>query len=366
MLAPALHVDAKSRFGPCDEARFVARVMQAARGVEVPLPMVFGRRHLGHAIGSHLLPYVWRTRERTLEAAGFPTLESVVIAARAGQGWSQYWFKTNAGAGQGVWLDMYGAPGSPISGTYTGTALTARPRDNTDPAAIWQGTPASPMQKHLSYCTMVALNAAASTGVAILYDRVLVYDNCTFTGALQSFINSSPAARYISAGQPGLQVMLTCQAIFANTALTMTALSYTNQAGSSGHSPLLVSPNTSFATPTSTSQAGASGSPAVLIYPQSGGAISTFLPLQAGDTGVTQLDSFTTSQTNTGKMCVVLCRPLAYTMVPVQGTQFETDQILHVLNPARVYDDACLSVVAYCGNNTNLGNVQGRVDTVWA
>jgi hypothetical protein len=96
-LSPALHIDPKSRFGPCDEARAVQAVFSAARGIEVPLPILFGRRHLGHVVGNRGSNHVlWNSDPRVapLDLAGFPSLENLRLQSAKNYRWSQNYYKT--------------------------------------------------------------------------------------------------------------------------------------------------------------------------------------------------------------------------------------------------------------------------------
>jgi hypothetical protein len=258
-----------------------------------------------------------------------------------------------------MWCDLWASGasgGDPVQGTFTGSAFTARQLNENSVGAMPHGGSVSPLQKHLAY-TSFNTQTAGSTTVALLYDRVLTYEACTFTAAsVQSMTNTLSALRYIAAGQPGLQVAVTADTSNGATASNLTALVYTDQTGATGISAAGTSPAMAF---------GTSASVGLISWPTPGGVGQLYLTLNAGNTGVRKIESYTTSAVNTGTICFVLNRPLAYMPAPVSATLFETDQIYQMLNPARIYDGACLNFFCYGGPNSNGNIVQGRVDTVW-
>lgn len=365
--APFLHIDKKSTHGPCDEARAFRLAIYAARGNEYPMPIKFGRKNLGYVGGVAGTDLVWHIPEKhmPLDAYGFPTLANLKSQRAAGFTWSQTWYKLSSAFATNNWLDLWNASGTndPPAGTYTGTAFTARQFTDTTTGAIKHGGNVSPLQKHISYLSFEAMDASANNLVYILYDRVLTYELCTFTaGTSQAMTNTLPALRYISAGQPGMQIVATCQAATGTTASNLTALSYTDNSGTSGNS---IQTTSTLAIQTSVSAAGGSSSSALVCCPNFVSNNGLFLPLAPGDLGVQSIQSYTTSAANTGSLCYVLAYPLAYMVTPATQTLCEKDMLYNHMLPSRIYDGACLSFFVFCGPNSNGSTMTGRIETVW-
>lgn len=356
MQSPALHLDPKSRFGPCDEARAVAAVIAAARGIEVPMPVVFGRRVIGYAVGQRNSPYVYY-------AAGFPDLATINSQANAGSRWRQMYSKVS-GQQSGLWWDLWTCNGDPAPGTYTGTAFTARQLDDTTVGAMNHGGNVSTATKHMTYFSGCLGTASVCNNVLVLYDRVLTYEACTFNAAtLQSMTNTLPALRYNGSGLPGLQITVTGQTTTGLNASTISQLAYTNQAGTTA---VALPQNPSPAILASGITAGSVGAQVLCPGDIGNGHCILFLPLAPGDTGVRQIESYTTSATNTGTLAFVLSRPLAYLVMPTNNVQFELDLVYQVFGLTRIYDGACLAFYVYSGNNSSSPVISGRIDTVWA
>jgi hypothetical protein len=221
----------------------------------------------------------------------------------------------------------------------------------------------SPSNKHLIRHEVLA--SANTTPVVIIYDRVLTYEACTISNVNQVMTNTLPAQRYISGGQPGLKIMVTCQTVLGATANAYTQLQYTDQDGNTLQSmPTSFGVNVivSAAAPTATLGA------RVVSPAASGGtlAFGPFLPLATGDTGVRLIDNFTHSANNTGTLAYVLCQPLA--LLPVVNgsnpTLVAADQIMQSTSFGQVLDGACLAPLVYMPTGTGATYI-GRVDTVW-
>jgi hypothetical protein len=366
---PALHIDRKTTHGPCDEARAFTLALQAAKGNEYSMPIKFGRKNLGYIGGIIGTDLVWHipANQMPLDAAGFPTLANLQAQRAAGFTYSQVWYRLSSGFQTNAWIDLWSTSGAsdPPVGTYTGTAFTARQFTDTTAGAIRHGGNISPLQKHLSYFCFEDLDSAANSLVYVLYDRVLTYELCTFTAAVsQNMTNTLTAQRYVSAGQPGMQIVATCQAATGATASNLTALSYTNHAGTSGSS-IQNGSTLTFQISISTSGAGGSVANAAVHCPTFAGTNGLFLPLAPGDLGARSIQSYTTSAANTGSTCFVLAYPLAYIVTPAAQVLCEKDMLHNHMLPSRIYDGACLSSFIYCGQTSNGGTVTGRIETVW-
>jgi hypothetical protein len=357
MQTPALHIDPKSRFGPCDEARAIARMVDAACGIEVPIPMLFGRRNLGWLVGKRHSPYVWW-------GAGIPNLAYLNQRANSGFRWKQIFFKSmSTGASANNWFDLWACQGDPTLGSYAGAAFTSVQFTDATVGAIQHGGNVSPSFKHLT--SIGASYTTAGSYVLVLYDRVLTYEACTFNANVQQALTNSLAAqRYASAGQSGLQISLTAQTAFGVTAANLTQMAYTNQAGTNGQAVPAATPALAIFPSAVVQQAGL-GAQTVCPYDSANGQINLFLPLAPGDTGCRSVATYTTSAANTGTFTILLSRPLAYMILPAASVNFQTDMIYQLMNLERIYDGACLAFFAYGGPSTQTPIFNGSIDVVW-
>ena len=359
-----IHVDKKTIYGPCDEARAIRRAVDIMRGIEVPLPILFGRRCLGLAVGERDSDRVLISRRgmTPAEVAGFPTLLSIQQAAVANRLWDSVFSKTMSPQSQ-QWWDSWPAAGSPVAGTYTGAAFTSRQFDDTTVGALYHGGNVTPYGKFI--LTMQANITGTASAYSIIYDRVLSYEACTFNASvLQNFTNSLAAQRWVSAGQPGLQVTMTATTTSAtgSTASNLTQLAYTNQAGTAGQAAPCSTPALAIAA--SANIAGVNGSQVLCPNNNAAAINGPFLPLAVQDSGVRLLSSFTTSAANTGTMAFVLNRPLGLLMMQANGIEFETDFVFQRLSLGQVYDGACLAFL-FCPSTSTVSNFEGRLRSIW-
>lgn len=323
----------------------------------MPLPIIFGRRCLGYAVGQRRSSYVWLS-------GGFPGLNYIQSQVAQGMRWQQTFSKTTvAGGGLNakIWWDMWPCTGDPAGGGYTGAAFTLRQFDDTVTGSILHGGNVAPLQAALNY---FAINGSVGNSVLVLYDRVATYEACTYNANVQqNMTNTLAAQRYVSTGQPGLQISIAAQTANGATPVNLTQLAYTNQAGTTG----VALPAATPVIPFIISGITAAGAGAEIICPNDAGNGQTllFLNLAPGDTGVRKIESFTTDAAQTGTFTYILNRPLAYLLQPTPGVQFETDLLYQVFGIERVFDGACLSFFAWGGTTSASVVFTGRVDTVW-
>lgn len=259
--------------------------------------------------------------------------------------WAIYWYKpTSTSIVIDNWYDLWGCDGVPQAGNWSGTARTARPFANTTAGAICAGVAVSPSLKYLTRASQFAYNTIRAY---LIYDRVLAYDACTMTASSQNMTNTLPATRYISTGDPGLQVFVEADTVHNATTANLTVLTYVDQGGNTGHvaptSPTL-SKIVSVAAPTSTL-----GARAVIQAPgiTTKSLAGAYLNLAAGDQGVRSIANYTWSAAPTGTCSFVLQFPLMLFVDSVVLGQVGDWEFLSGVEAIgkRIYDDACLSVM---------------------
>jgi hypothetical protein len=354
-VAPALiGLLPKSRFGPSDETRAIKACIRAARGVDQRLPVIHGNKIVAWVEGSS-----WHRDVKVWMIGGIDQL--INAATVNGQTLSQNFTFISSGASFNAneWWDLWPVGG----GDYSGTAFTSRQFTDTTAGAIPHGGNVSPKTKVITSAYIVD---ESTIGVYMLYDRVLSYEACDMTGALKNLTNSLAAQRYIGAGQPGLRIMSTVQLSLLSSNLT--ALSYTNQAGTAGQAMptgTTISTNTPPGSPVTGTTAAAMG------WSWNGGVGPTWillLPMATGDTGVQSIQSYTTSSLQASSpVAFVLVHPIAFIPTPAAGTGGQYDLVRQLPVLERIFDGACLSFAI--NMNTSGGSFvqpMGAVDFIWA
>lgn len=212
--------------------------------------------------------------------------------------------------------------GNPSAG---GHATTGRANGRTLVDTTAGGTPFNNAPSGQMGIPRARMNPLAATcqGTIYLVDRisdfsVLLADaggtvtSCDATSRL-------PAA---AAGAEGAQIFIYAQTALG-TATTFT-LTYTNQAGTGSR----VTPNI------------VSVASAIINRSLN---LGLWVPLQAGDTGVRTIDSFTAvSGAGSGTICVCLVRPLLTIPIATAGIEVTRDMITETTGVPRIYDDSCL------------------------
>jgi hypothetical protein len=356
----------KSAENPSAIGQAIATACNAARGIDRTLPVLHQGRFVAFVRGYANSPLVeWRLPPRGGGMhlwMGYSSYDDIIAELSAGKRFAESWnkaFTTTPVISN--WYDLWPVGGNPQAGTYPGAANAAVPWDDTATGAFLHGGNVSPDTKHV--LTSATMTVSAST-LCVLYDRVLTYEASSISTVNQGFNNALPAQRYISAGQPGLKVMVTGQTLLGATASAFSQLRYTDQDGNTLQSmPVSFGVNVivSAAAPTTTL-------PARVVSPSTAAAtvsISPFMPLASGDTGVRLINDVTFSANNTGTLAYVLCQPLVYIPILTNGVLTLFDNVQQVANLPRVYDGACLSYMSYANSNTTNIIPGGRVEFGW-
>jgi hypothetical protein len=296
--------------------------------------------------------------------AGISSYDNLIGALSAGQGYRGVFTKSQTTAPvANNWYDLWPVGGFPVAGAYGGTALTAKQLSDTTAGALFTNGNVEP-----TYIKQLLMACAVSSGTQptiILYDRVLTYEGNSFSTGSQSFINTLAALRYISSGQPGLNFMVTGQTLLGSTSANITALTYTNQAGT-----------TAVATPTTRTLAviNATAAPTTTLGARicapadaAGNALvwSQYLPPASGDTGARKLEAFTCSAANTGTICFVGLREYMWIPMGTTGVPTQVDNVLQIGGLDRVYDGACMAMMVYFPAAT-ASTLSGFVKVAWS
>lgn len=216
------------------------------------------------------------------------------------------------------------------------------------------------------------------TGLALATDYWLVRVSATTARVATSYANyvAGTVIAYTDAGtgthtltiqMPRYAKGLGCQAAFVSvTAPTgggpnLTASSYTNPTPTAGRAFQ--------GSPTNGAAADAYAT-RILHSGNAAGRYGPFLPLQAGDTGVASVESFTFSggsaYTGSGVLALCIMRPLLALPLPVTGMWSERDLVNQLPSLPQVQDGACLTWLLFgTGATTTASPFTFALDMAW-
>lgn len=98
------------------------------------------------------------------------------------------------------------------------------------------------------------------------------------------------------------------------------------------------------------------------------GKYGPFIPLQANDPGIKQVDKITMSTSRTsGCLNLMIVKPLAFMPITTVGVAAERDFLNQLPSLPRIYDGACLHLAAYVGVASLPANSSfvGSADFIW-
>jgi hypothetical protein len=270
------------------------------------------------------------------------------------------WNKITGGSAYaaGRWYDLSPLAGTPVANAWAGTALAWRTCDEatgngTQIFGMPHGGNVSTDTKHLINVAAVTAVATGVPGVLMLVDMQGYWPGINMNVATAQNLTGTPALRYASGA--GVRPFLVITAASGATAHNV-AMSYTNQAGTSGRSlPVTVA---------------ATASAIAGHITHSGTAANNygpFLPLAGGDSGVQNVASVTISAASgSGTAALVLARPLLTLPLTTVSVAAERDLLNQLPSLPRVFDGACLTWLYFAGAATAAStNFYGSADFVW-
>lgn len=274
-----------------------------------------------------------------------------------GKFWRADWNKITGGSAYtaGRWYDLSLLNGTPIANPYSGTALAAQAPSEASGFGIYHGGNVSPDTKHLINIGAYSAVGTAVPGVLMLVDLCLYYPGISLTIATaQTLTNGTSLSRYTDGA--GLRAFLAVTAATGANTPTV-ALSYTNQAGTSGRTLPVTTALTASAIAGHISHSGTAAN-----------NYGPFLPLASGDTGIRSVQSvtITTPHATSGTAALVLCRPLATLPIVAASVAAERDLMNQLPSLPRIQDGACLAWLYFAGAATAANtNIYGYADFAW-
>lgn len=258
----------------------------------------------------------------------------------------------------GRWYDFSGFNGNPVANAFAGTALAwtscnESAGNGTQVFGIPHGGNVSTDTKHVLNLAAVTAVATGVPGVLMLVDMQGYWPGISMNSAVAQTLTGTPTLRYANgAGCRLFGVVTTASGATAHNL----ALSYTNQAGTTGRAlPVTVA---------------CTASAIVSHVPHTGTAANNygpFLPLASGDTGVQNVASVTFSAASgSGVMALCLARTLAMLPITTVGVAAERDLLNQLPSLPRVYDGACLSWLFFAGAAVGASsNFSGSIELGW-
>ena len=269
---------------------------------------------------------------------------------------------SGAGVTAGTYITALGTgTGQNNGGTYTvniSQTVTAQTITGTQYAnGIGTGGDVSPSVKNI--LNVSAFSAAPTTAPAVmmLIDQLAVIPITTTTlTTAQTILGTQTLPRY--AGGNGVRAYLVPSVVMGVGTPTV-RLDYTNTASTAGR-----------LTPATPSLPIINASSPVGAIPYSGtgaGKFGPFIPLAAGDQGITSVQTIQFSATMTsGVMNLVLCKPLLTLPITTVGVASERDLVNQLPSMPRIFDGANLQWLMYAGAATPTNSAfYGHIDSAW-
>jgi hypothetical protein len=265
-------------------------------------------------------------------------------------------FKTSTPAQvAGYWTNLCRFNGMPVNSAYPGAALTYVPTDDTSDGAIWHGGDVedSPIlaTKHIINASANIFAAAGAPWILLCCDQVgyVPLDEAAVELTTERTITMTALdalARYPSGA--GLRAFFSTYTAPTAGGPNMTSFKYKDTAGASHTCPMTV---------------GLCATPVAGQVPHSGNAATRyapFIPLAAGDTGISDLEAFTwtggTQYTGAGAMVLHLVKPLFSLPLPANGIMTERDFVNQLPSMPRIVDGAHLMFLLYQTGATTINS----------
>ncbi len=274
--------------------------------------------------------------------------------------------KTSVAVGQaGHWQHLLNSAGSIPAATFGGAEATFVSTDNTwSEGAIAIGDQTSPATKHILSMGASVVAAAGAPWFVLPIDLVgyakLTTTNVSTTGTkaiTMTAIGSSASNVDRYANGEGLRLFIGSYSTMGANAPTM-QVTYTNSAGATGHVTTAGCVSTAAAT-----------NGTVLNSGNAANKYGPFLPLDAGDTGVKDIESVIWGGTAhaSGSVVVCLCKPLCMPIpVPATGLYSMVDFVNTLPSLPRLKNGANVTFLVFgTGATTAAATVYANFDYGW-
>lgn len=381
----SVHTDSKTFSTDWDRQRAIGQVLKASTGVTRLMPVIHRGKIIAWVASERLpsnrrywiehKPWMDRSIDSNGYLFGYVSVDDIIAnITNNGQLFSQHWAKTwEISAMATTWSHLFTTKGCPAPGTLNGTAKTAENHSDSETGCLPHGGNVSTKTKHLLSATVRNLDVTGTPvnnpTVMVMYDMVLTYDNCDISVITnQSMTNTNTAARYIGAGDPGLQVMGVETAATTGNG-TLTTVHYTSISGSTGQTiPNLSTVNifTNIFNPASFNAT----IPWPTAFNLAPSGSTTFLGLlslglNAGDSGVQKIEDFTFTGAQVGKLAFILGYQLAYFTLSAGDWAYPYDFVKVTPSLVKIKDGACLTMAVW-NQTANTNGMSAMLHFGWA
>ena len=285
---------------------------------------------------------------------GFSTTSAIANAYDAGSFWhSSYYKSPPLFVGANVWTDLSVNTGLPLYQPYIGTPLTATAAIGTNNNYIFTGpTPPTGQQKYLLSWSIGGQGCGATGATFILYDLLVYYPFVDGTDITQQFFDNTVTLPRYTTGEGVYPIFIT-QTPGTNGAVTCD-INYTNSKGSSGEfSKMAVGGGTTIGRIMNLSAANTT-------------AVTPFIQLANGTTGVRSIESVTFGASVGGFVTVALVKPIAQITNQEQGSYTEKNYIREGFVLPEIKNQAALQLMfAQASSAGSFGLVTSFFETVW-
>lgn len=233
--------------------------------------------------------------------------------------------------------------------------LAFTPYNDSSIGALYHGGNVSPSTKHLQNAGVVSATATAVPGVWVLVDILGCYPRIDMNSAVLQTLNNGLSLPRYATGE-GVRAFLTPTTALGAVAHNI-AISYTNTVPTSGRTLPVTVAGTSSGTLGQIDHSGVNAN-----------NYGPFLPLAAGDYGISKVDSITLSAgTGASQLAsLVLCKDLAWIPVTTASVLTEREFWNQFGSLPRIYDGAYLSWLFFAGAALAASsNICGYLDVTW-
>lgn len=284
---------------------------------------------------------------------GFSSMDDLITQITTnGKGDMAICQKTLGAAGMaGAWQLLGPHAGIPLASVYTGSDLTFVPTDNTwAEDNLYNGADVSPATRHFTSAGACVVAAAGAPWMIMAIDMVgfvpLTTTNVSTTGTktvTMTPISNTTAKVDRYPNGVGLRMFVAADTAMGANAPTC-IINYKDQGGAAGAT-------TSF-TSTASMTIGS-----LLNTGAAAGKFNPFLPLAAGDTGVTDIDSLVWAGTAhaSGTVIIGLCKPLWTMPVPATGLYTKMDFVNALPSLRQIKDGANIQFLLFQTGATTTG-----------
>jgi len=261
----------------------------------------------------------------------------------------------NSAGTAGAWTLLASHNGWPIASTFAGTDLTYVATDDTwSQGTIYHGGNVSTATKHFLTAGGIAVAAAGAPWYIMCIDLVgyvpLTTTNVSTTGTktvtMTAISNSGSTGDRYANGQ-GLRLFVSSSVVAMGANAPTCVINYLDTGGGAG------------ATTTFTSTA-SMGVGQLLNTGAAANKYNPFLPLAAGDTGVSDIVSLVWSGTAhaSGSVIIGLCKPLWCLPLPATGLYSKMDMVNAMPSMRQIKDGANLQFLLFqTGATTSAGTI---------